>query len=176
MGGLLALQLAASHPEVIALLLYAPALRLRWSRRKLIALRFAAPFVPAVAKPGFVEDELWQGYRVYPLRGVTQLLQLQQAVEIALPAVRQPILIFHGELDPSVDAAVPDLIAQGAKSEETEIHRMPHSGHCVILDRERGRVAAETVAFVARQVKTLAVRDDAARAPSHCQAQPDGLA
>jgi carboxylesterase len=149
-GGLLALHLGIRHIEIAALLLYAPALRLTLHRRDVARTYLAAPFVRAVPKQNLEQDGLWQGYKVNPLRGVIQLLALQRQVIPHLSRIRQPLLIVQGRNDTTVDPGVPQMIAEQASSAEKEIHWMDHSGHCVILDDERERVAEITLGFLHR--------------------------
>ena len=49
-GALLALYLASEHPEVLAVLTYAPALRLKMNAAMIAAIRVLAPFVPYIRK------------------------------------------------------------------------------------------------------------------------------
>jgi len=150
-GALLALELAARHPEIAALLLYAPALRLKMSAFDALRIRIAAPFTPWLPKPNLDEGSgLWQGYRVNPLRGVIQLLQLQSHLRHRLAKIDQPTLIVQGKLDQTVHPDAPEMIRQRLKSSDVEIHWMERSTHCVILDTERTQVNEITLAFLER--------------------------
>jgi carboxylesterase len=149
-GGLLALYLASRHPEVAAVLAYAPALRLQirpWDRLRLWLL---APFIPYVPKPGSDQDTRWQGYPVNPLRGVLQLLRLQQEIRYRLPAIRQPLLVVQGRLDRSVHPSVPQEIINRVNSQVCELHWMAHSRHVVLLDDELDQVTKITLDFLRR--------------------------
>jgi carboxylesterase len=151
-GGLLALCLAAEHPQVAGILVYAPALRLR-SRLSSILLPLLAPFIAVQHKRPHVRcpaDDLWQGYAVYPLRAAAQLLALQRAARRRLSAIRRPILIVQGRLDHTVDPAVPNIICRSVHSTVKEVHWMENSAHCVALDAERERVAEVTLQFMGR--------------------------
>jgi carboxylesterase len=154
-GGLLALYLAAQHPEIAAVLAYAPALRLNRTRSDLLKLYLLAPFVPYVPKfktqtPNPYTDPLWQGYHVNPLKGTLQLLQLQKQVTALLGKIQQPLLLVQGRLDPTVHSGVPDQIARAVRSPVKEIVWFEHSTHCVILDQERDQVAEVTLQFLQR--------------------------
>jgi carboxylesterase len=150
MGGLLTLYLASEHPETTAILTYAAALRLAmgWSNKALIYL--LAPFVPYIRKQDTGDDALWQGYTVYPLRGAVELLRLQRQVRGCLASINRPILIVQGRLDRTVDPGAPDIIYRGVHSAVKELHWMPHSQHCVIIDQERDQVNALTLDFLRR--------------------------
>lgn len=149
-GALLALYLASEHPEALAVLAYAPALRLHMSAGKLAGIRLLAPFVTAFRKPQMGDDPLWQGYTVYPLKGARELLRLQQAVRGRLPRVHRPILIIQGRLDATVHPSAPETIYREVRSAVKELHWLPNSQHCVIIDQERAEAAQITLAFLNR--------------------------
>ena len=147
-GGLLALYLAAQHPEISGVLTYAPALKLIMNPFDQVKLRLIAPFVPYLPKGGEDDDLPWKGYTVNPLKGVVQLLKLQQQVLPQLPKIHVPILIVQGKLDTTVDASVPQTIYDQVSSDVKEIHWMEKSSHCVAIDCEFDQVAALTIQFI----------------------------
>jgi carboxylesterase len=147
-GGLLALYLAAHHPEISGVLAYAPALKLNINFLDQIKLRLIAPFVPYLPKGGEDDDLPWKGYTVNPLKGVLQLLKLQQQVLPLLSKIHQPILIVQGKMDTTVDASVPQTIYDQVSSPIKEIHWMEKSSHCVAIDCEFDQVAAITLQFI----------------------------
>jgi carboxylesterase len=155
-GALLGLYLASEHPEVAAVLSYAPALRLNLGRRDRVKLYLAAPFKPYIAKrqsaPGLSSggDALWRGYPVTPLKGTIELLRLQRAVRPRLPRVRQPVLIVQGRNDPTVHPSAPETIYREVGSTVKELHWFDRSAHKVILDDECDEVFALTLAFIER--------------------------
>jgi carboxylesterase len=147
-GALLALHLAAQHPEAAGILCYAPVLMLALSRIDQLRMRLLALFISAVPKASNDRDDLWQGYRVYPLKGAVQLLHLQRQVRNLLPRIHQPILILQGRLDQTVHPRAPQIIVDEVASQVKELHWMEHSAHCVILDKELDRVAEITLEFL----------------------------
>ncbi len=150
-GALVALYLAASHSEILGLLLYAPALRISPVLAGLA--RLLAPAVPHWKKSprrASPVDRHWKGYTVYPLRSVSQMERLQREIVIRLPQVHQPLLVIQGRLDQTVDLHGAELIVEKAASSEKELHWMEESTHCVILDREWERAAELTVEFIER--------------------------
>jgi carboxylesterase len=149
-GALLALNLAGEHPEIDALLLYAPALKLNFSRLGGWRIRLLAPFVKWAPKKNMDSDMPWQGYTVNPLKGVIQLLTLQVHIHPRLPQITQPVLIVQGRLDLTVDARVPGILINGLGSNVKEVHWMGASTHCVILDREREIIYRLTQTFLSR--------------------------
>ncbi len=150
LGGLLALQFAATHPEVAAILTYAPAVKLALSRPRQIAMRVAAPFSPYVNKNQVDDGLLWQGYTVYPLRAARELFRLQGETQRRLPQIRQPLLIVQGRLDTAVSAETPEYLARSVRSTRKEIHWLENSTHCVILDCEFDQAARITLDFLSR--------------------------
>ncbi len=148
-GGVLALRLAALHPEISAVLSYATALRLNMRAWDVLRLHLIAPFVPSLPKEPSHDDNPWQGYRVNPLKAAIQLLRLQGETRRLLPDVRQPILIMQGKQDRTVAESAPQEIYAGVRSAVKELHWMANSGHCVMIDREWEAVAQMTVRFLA---------------------------
>jgi carboxylesterase len=149
-GGLLALYLASQHPQALGVLAYAPALKLTYSRFDLVRLYAIAPFVPSVSKGEMEKDSIWQGYYVYPLKAIIQLLGLQRETLTRLPLIHQPLLIMQGRLDMTVHPTVPGLIAAGVSSNDITIRWMAESTHCVILDKELDCAADFTLKFLQR--------------------------
>jgi carboxylesterase len=150
-GGLLSLYMAEQHPEIAAVLLYAPALRLTLTKTNLVQLHLLAPFVPWITpQPGepTVVDDRWQGYPVRPLKGLLQLLALQRQVLPNLAKIQQPTLIIQGCKDTTVHPAVPQMISDNIKSSKKEIHWMEKSAHCVALDCEIEEVFKITHQFL----------------------------
>lgn len=147
-GGLLALHLASQYPDIAGILAYAPALRYRISSWDIIKLKLASPFIPYVQKRKRDDDLAWQGYTVYPLKGLGETLKLQKITLKNLHLVNQPILIIQGRSDYSIHPTVPGYILSHVCSNHKEIHWMPQSAHCVILDKEIDEVAIITTRFI----------------------------
>jgi carboxylesterase len=150
MGALIALYLAAAHTELAGVMLYAPAVRFKSARVSLLA-PLLAPFKHSIAKPHSAPspaDALWQGYQVYPLHALLELLALQRQVRRRLPQVRQPLFIAMGRDDQSVHPSTPNLIASRANAPWLVIHWYERSGHCVILDCQWPEIARDTIKFV----------------------------
>jgi carboxylesterase len=152
MGGLLALDLAARHPEITAVLAYAPALGVSswWKMALVWALARVVPWRNKRRGPVTPADARWQGYTVFPLRATYELFALQREIPAVLPRISQPLLVVQGAHDAHLDPETPRHLAQVVGSEDVEIHLMPRSTHCVILDGEWEAVAELTEAFLAR--------------------------
>jgi carboxylesterase len=156
-GAVLSLHLALTHPEIEALLVYAPATRLRMRRQDVARIYAIAPFVAAIPKrmgPPSEADELWQGYNVNPLKGIRELLRLQRQVLPHLGALRQPIFIAQGRLDGTVHPLAPKEIYDQVSSTLKELHWLEQSAHCVALDCERQDLFALTNRFLEQVLRT----------------------
>lgn len=149
-GALLALYLASEHPEVAAILAYAPALELRMGALQQAFICILAPFVPYIEKKEMGDDPLWQGYTVYPLKGARELLRLQRQVRARLSRINRPILTVQGRLDTTVHPSAAETIQREVRSAVKELRWMPDSRHCVIIDRERDQVNRLTLEFLRR--------------------------
>lgn len=147
-GGLLAINLAADHPEIAGLLVYAPALRLSLRPIDRLLLPVLALFLSSVPKPVSGTNPYWQGYTVNPLKGTLNLLRLQKIVFPKLKRIHQPLLIVQGRLDKTVAASVPDEIARSVHSQIVEQVWMENSGHIVLIDAEKEAVEALTLRFL----------------------------
>jgi carboxylesterase len=150
MGGLMALFLAARHPELAAILTYSPAFELPLSSR--LFPRLLAPFVEfSTPKPGprTVVDDRWQGYPVRPIRAVVQLDLFRQAVHREVAGIRQPLLLIQGRLDTTIDTRGAQSLYDRVSSLVKELHWMEKSTHCVILDQELAEVAELSLKFIA---------------------------
>jgi carboxylesterase len=149
-GALLTLRLAALHPEISAILCYAPALRLRIKRIKMYLLALCVPFIDSIPKPPSKDDNPWKGYAVQPLKGAVQLRHLQKIIPPLLPKINQPILILQGRLDPTVHPQSPQMVYDRVSSTVKELDWLENSTHCVILDREHELAARLTLDFLKR--------------------------
>lgn len=152
-GAVLTLHLAAQHPEIAAVLSYAPALKLALSPVMVAAGHALAVFgYELKPKPGppAESDALWQGYDTRPTRGARELLRLQAATRPLLSRITQPILIAQGKLDRTVDRLAPQEIYDRVGSKVKELHWLERSTHCVALDCERHELFEITRQFLER--------------------------
>lgn len=149
-GGVLSLYHAIHDPRPAAILAYAPALRLTLNPAVRILLHVMAPFKSSWAKRNMRSGTPWQGYRVNPLKGTLQLIQLQKQVDPYLSRIQQPVLIVQGRHDITVHPGVPERIASCVASPVKEIHWMENSPHTVIVDQELDQVAQITLDFLER--------------------------
>jgi len=144
MGAVLSLHLAESHPEINALLLYSPAIKITSLKYSKI-LRHLFPFI---RKKDYDEIMPWQGYTVYPLFAASELLQLQKLVIQKLHQVHQPMIVFHGAYDRTIDPDSSDLIISSVNSSIKTKYTMANSGHVILLDKEFLNTAELTWKFL----------------------------
>jgi carboxylesterase len=150
MGGLVALHLAAAHPEAAGVICFVPAIKLNTPWLERAALPLIALFVKQMPRKGLDNPQLWQGYPDLPLRGAVQLFRFQKVVRSELPKVNQPILIFQGRKDRTVAPEAGDMILSQVRSSIKEHHWMENSTHEVTLDGELPEVARIVFQFIQR--------------------------
>jgi carboxylesterase len=148
MGGLLALYLAALHPEISGLLIYAPALitpgmqKARWFRSFIFGSYKKGL---TSTQPGFLP---WQGYRINPLKAVVELGKLQDKVKLQLSEIHQPMLIFQGKQDKTIEPKSSLSIFNAVPSQKKELIELENCGHCVLLDTQHDMVYGKSASFL----------------------------
>lgn len=157
MGALLALRLAARHPQHVGgVALLAPAIRLsRWW------LSWVRPLLPLLARrqpyhekadSGDIADEAARavrlGYRQIPVRALHQLLLLQKEVRSLLAEVRQPCLIIQSRQDHTCSASGVTVLQQRLGG-PVETLMLDDSFHVVSVDVDRELVADQVARFAA---------------------------
>lgn len=152
MGGLLTLYLGSEYSEIAGLLTYAPAVRL--ASRLVILAPLLRHFIKTVNKPAAGQDpdvlvnQRWQGYTVYPVPALAQLLELQRQVRRRLPQVTSPLLIFQGRLDTTLDPFGAEYVLDRAGSQNKELVWMEQSTHVLLLDVEWETAAERSLSFI----------------------------
>lgn len=148
LGGLLSLYLAAHYQQILGVVLYAPAVKVK----RIWQAALLWPLVKIIPKRYGGRDEdghlPWQGYNVIVVPAANQLRKFQKKVRRVMPKVRQPVLIFQGEQDHTVDPSGAQLIYNSIGSKEKELLWMQRSGHCIILHNEREQVYKKTHHFI----------------------------
>ncbi len=154
MGGLLALYLAARHPEIEKLVVYAPALKIAGIIKAKLFSRFVLGSPKrhlAPTKEGFLP---WQGYRINPLKAVIELGLLQNKIQGILPEIHQPILIYQGKQDETIDHQSAFMVYNAVSSREKHLVELDDCGHCVLLDRQHREVNTKSIEFLVHKQKT----------------------
>jgi carboxylesterase len=116
--------------------------------------RAASPvlaYAPAVMRVGPRSPEVMP-YRVsyprIPLGVMGELASLFDQTRELLPRVRAPLLVAQGRWDWAIPAESAQVIYTRVASEIRRLVWLPHSGHLVTLDRDRGHLFAEVRRFL----------------------------
>lgn len=153
MGALVALMLAGRHPAVRGVMLYAPAIRLTISAVDRIRLYLGSSFTPFAKRDSLERSAHWQGYHPeLPTRGIVQLLKFQNAVKKVLPGITQPVIVFQGRKDATVQPQAGDIILRGVASTVREHHWMEASGHPILIDAELDTVTDLSLRFIEKVI------------------------
>jgi carboxylesterase len=156
MGGLLTLYLASHHPEIVGMVIYAPAFRVANHDSTMRQARLLHRVVPHVNKPDREPsdaDARWRGYNVNPIPALVQMGNLQNEIRKRLPHIHQPLLVIQGRLDKSIDLQSGEIILRQVGSTQKELRWLEESTHCIILDKEWEQAAEMTVKFFERVAK-----------------------
>jgi len=147
MGALLAIELAAQHPEIDGLILFSPALKVEniWMARLL------APFKDYIDKNGKDDGLPWKGYTVYPVKAMVELHKLQKHAQNLLPNISQPTLVFTGGHDQKISSESVDILLDGLQSKEKRHINMEKSGHTILLDKELDKAFAHVIDFINKE-------------------------
>ena len=160
MGGLVALYLAGRHPEARGVLLYAPALKLTLSNADKLKLVIGSSIMPFAKRESMDASDKWQGYDPeLPTRGIIQLLRFQDAVKKILSTVKQPVIVFQGRKDKTVDPLAGAILLQGVSSVMKEHHWMEDSAHPILLENELDAVTDLSLNFMVNVLKSSPPRD-----------------
>lgn len=132
MGAVLALELAAQHPEIAGLFLFAPAIKVK----HLWLSWLLAPFKKFLSKSEKDDGLPWKGYNVYPIKAAVELNKLQRQTRRRLPEIHQPTIVFTGEYDRSIAPDADNIVLDGVNANPICHVHMKDSGHCILLDKE----------------------------------------
>jgi carboxylesterase len=155
MGALLALQLAARHPEIRGAIAFAAPLRLRDWRIPLIPLLHRV--FPYYQDRG--ESDLGDPTRVSRLHSYGQrptvciysLHQLGRAVARMLPQVRCAALVMHGRHDRVAAPADSQYLYDHLGSTDKRLVWMERSGHAITVDWEDDLVEATVLQWLSER-------------------------
>jgi carboxylesterase len=148
MGAVAALYLATLRPEASGVLAFSPAVRVRLSRWQRLQLRLMAPVLASVPKGRLDRADAWQGYPVNPLKGVQQLLSMQQALLARIHLICMPVLVAQGRLDTTIDPRSGSIILAGIPAQIKRQLWYESSSHVVLIDEEIDTVVRDLAAFI----------------------------
>jgi carboxylesterase len=152
LGSLLAICLAARHPELAGAILYSPALRVRdW---RIYLTPFLKYVVPPLHKGGASDlddpaacEFLWSYDRDVP-SAAAELYGLIRRARKLLPAVGCPLLVVYSTRDATIHRQAGPYALAHAGSADKQSLVLHRSGHCLTVDREWEQVAAHTYEFI----------------------------
>lgn len=153
LGGLLTLYLGAKYKEIPGLITYAPALKLQ--NRLAPFSRYLKYFTKTFSwrkknKNPSITDDRWCGYGIDSLPAVAQLLKLQHLIRDSYTDIEQPILIFQGSIDQTINPEGAQELFDKVKSQDKQLIWLENSGHSLTLDLEWEITAERTGAFIQR--------------------------
>jgi carboxylesterase len=148
MGGLLSLEMALRHPEIIGAMIFAPALHVP----NLEISEFIWPLKQYIYKKNVDESMPWQGFNVVPLHAASQLVKLQRHIRRNLHKITLPTIIFQGRLDRSIDMMSSVQVLEGIDSEEKELIWLEESSHCILLDNQLPDVEEICLDFIRKHL------------------------
>lgn len=154
MGSVLALHLAARHPEIAGAIAYSPAV---WVQNRLLPLTpLARYFVKARPKdPGSdlvdpaADQQIWS-YDVDPIPAAAQLLALLKRVRRLLPQITCPVLVIYSSGDGAIHPTSAQRTYDAVGSSDKQIIRIEKSGHVITVDQQWQFVAEQTLAWMSR--------------------------
>ncbi len=161
LGGLLALELATRRPVAAVASLAAPlwfdglaGVVARLTTRGPLAGKVR--YLPKLGGSDVRAADVKRAnpsYRAFPVRALGQLVAFMDVVDAALPDVRVPLLVLHGEHDHTAPVGSAARIAQRVQARELRVRILPRSFHLLAIDEERTVVAAEVGTFFARHLR-----------------------
>jgi carboxylesterase len=153
MGGLVALQLAMEHPDVVGgVATLAAALRFRDPLSAAVPL-LARVFRSWPSPESFNDPALKATCENYPrfmTSAFASLLAYAHEMERRLPEVRAPLCVLQSKADTVVDPVAANILYRDVSSEHREIHWFQRSGHEMGQDLERAEVFRTVMDFVGR--------------------------
>lgn len=152
MGGMLALRLAADHPDRVAGVVAVNPMVIT-KRKDVLALPVLKWLVPSfpgiindIKKPGGDEH----GYARVPLKAAAEMFRAGRELAADLPRITAPLLLLHSTEDHVVDEASVPLITAKVSSRDVTLLPLENSYHVATLDHDAPLIHEESAAFVER--------------------------
>ncbi len=152
MGGLVALQLAMEHPEVVGVATVAAALKFKDPLAGLSPL--LAKVVRYWPSPNSFNDPkrrvLNENYPKFATDAFVSLYRYAKEIERRLPEVKVPIRILQSKKDQIIKPVSANIIYEKVSSEFRDISWFEESGHEMMQDLEAEAVFEDLMEFVTR--------------------------
>lgn len=161
MGGALAVQLAAEHPDIPALVLLAPYLAM--PARVLRAARWAwawGPFLTAVRSGDGrsirdpVERDRGLAYGVFTPAALRALRETVRRANDALAGVHSPTLVINSRGDNRIHATDAQRAFDRLGAPEKRLEWISGAGHVITVDYGRDAVIAATADWIERWIRS----------------------
>lgn len=153
LGGVYALELAATEPRVAGLVVLGTPIRDIPEGEELVRSSEPGAMLPHPwAAPGVLTHDLGAGglyYLELPVGALGEALALIRRVRERVATLRTPALLFYAEADSIVGIAHGRYLAEHLASDVKELVLLTGSAHLIALDYERERVAIRIGDFVA---------------------------
>jgi carboxylesterase len=147
MGALVALHLMATHSDLLGAMIFAPAVKIR----NLWLSQFLWPFKESLKKGPPNADIPQQSYKVFPLKAAASLFAFQARIKRMLPCVKQPVLIFQGTKDRTIDPIGALYVYENIASTNKDLVILKESEHIILLDRQLPEVQIRCLEFIREQ-------------------------
>ncbi len=150
-GGVLALYLAATQPDLVGAITYSAALYpSNWLLNLVPVGKYLIKQFPMreehLTNPEAI-SRIWT-YDTYPTAGAHELLKVLREVKRLLPKITCPLLIVHSTLDRDVRSKSARVIYEQSASQDKELVWLHNSGHNIMVDSEWELVAERTYRFI----------------------------
>ncbi|HEY9854681.1 MAG TPA: alpha/beta fold hydrolase [Stenomitos sp.] len=149
MGCLVALKIAMERPQNLAgMVLVAPALRFADPLTAFTPLlSMVAKFWPMPKPPKECAYEA-KNYPYFPTKTFASFQDFTRHIEVNLPQVQVPVCLMHSKTDKTIQWISSQIIHDRVASTDKALHWFEHSGHEMMMDREKERVFDLTMAFI----------------------------
>lgn len=153
MGGLVALNLAAEHPDkVVGVVTVAACLEFRHPLIPYLGLLQRTlhdwPSSPDYADPALKEHDT--NYSYFPLQSFASLYAYREVVKEVLPYLKAPLLVIQSTQDPVVRLDAAESIRSRSGSPFAQVRWFEVSRHEMMRDVEREQVFDEILTFIER--------------------------
>ena len=151
MGGALGLYLAGRvHPAAVVAISTPIRVRPMMAKASRVTAR-VLPYAPVVIRLGPREVAMRRyrsPYRRIPLRSLSEVDALLEAMRAELPRVRSPALILQGRRDWIIPKDSARELRRGLTRADAHVLWLPRSGHVATLDRDREHLADAVTEFL----------------------------